>query len=224
MNSKYDKFSFLCVSNPLREVVEYYNRWKNAIDIHAFHSHVFILTCKYGRLDVAKWLWMISEGTIDIHTDNECAFRWCCRNGYLDVAKWLWKISKETINSEYAFRCSCENYHLDIAKWLWRISDKKIDIHLHNHRIFKSICYKNHIGVAKWLCDLYLDERYIIRNTIDNKLFMKLHNRNVRIINELNNVNIKNDMLDRTKWLRETYGADELCKIFGNNYMFAVKE
>ena len=55
---------------------------------------IFIQSCRSGRLEIAKWLYCISQtdgnDKIDIHADNEFAFRLACYGGHLETAKWLY--------------------------------------------------------------------------------------------------------------------------------------
>ncbi len=129
----------------------------------------------------------------------------------MDVAKWLWKISKRTIDihadNEHAFQISCRDGHLDVAKWLWKLSDETIDIHAENEYAFRYSCDHSHRDVAKWLCDIYLDERYILRYTaLDNDLYIELCSRNKRIIDNINDPHGKSDMIERFLYAIEAYG------------------
>jgi hypothetical protein len=115
----------------------------------------FLSSCKSGHLQVAQWLWSISNGTIDIHADYEDAFRMSCENGHLEVAQWLWSISNGMINiytgDECIFRWSCRNGHLEVVQWLWRISNGTIDIYTIDIYPFKWSSGNSHLQVAQWL-------------------------------------------------------------------------
>jgi hypothetical protein len=56
---------------------------------------------KKGHLEVAQWLWSISNGEIKIHANGEGAFRSSCEFGHLEVAQWLWCISNRLMNTKY---------------------------------------------------------------------------------------------------------------------------
>jgi hypothetical protein len=91
-------------------------------NIHVNDEKAFRLSCYYGHLEVARWLWDISNNKINIYAKNEDAFCSSCMKGHLEVARWLWDISNHKINihayGDYAFRWSCFHCHLDVAKWL----------------------------------------------------------------------------------------------------------
>ena len=134
------------------------------IDIHVDNEFLFRFVCEEGYLEVAKWLWEVSQREtkeigretkkIDIHVDNEYAFCWTCYGGHFEIVKWLWEISNKSINihvlDENAFRWACEKGHLEIAKWLWKVSLKSIDIHAKHDFVFK-MGGKN---ILKWLNSL----------------------------------------------------------------------
>jgi hypothetical protein len=73
------------------------------INIHANNEEAFRKSCKYERLEIAKWLYKISKENgeiINIHANNEEAFRKSCKYGRLEIAKWL---------------CSlCDEYYIEI--------------------------------------------------------------------------------------------------------------
>jgi hypothetical protein len=118
-------------------------------------NSLFLSSCANRHLEVAQWLWSISNEMIDIHADSEYAFRWSCENGYLEVAQWLWSISNEIIDihaeDEWAFRWSCQQGYLEIAQWLWSISNRTIDIYAKNEWAFRMSCINGHLEVAQWL-------------------------------------------------------------------------
>ena len=89
------------------------------INIHAWDEAAFKRSCKFGHLEVAKWLIELGElshDPVNIHADYEYAFRQSCHNDHLEVAKWLvelGELSRDPINihveDEYSFRGSCQN-------------------------------------------------------------------------------------------------------------------
>jgi hypothetical protein len=117
-------------------------------------SRLLSSSCRNGHLEVAQWLWSISNETINIHAYNEWAFRCSCYHGHLEVAQWLWSICNGTIDihacSGWAFRSSCANGHLALAQWLWSISNEMIDIHA-DECAFRRICENGYQEVAQWL-------------------------------------------------------------------------
>ncbi len=58
-------------------------------NIHVENDHAFHLSCAKGHLEVAKWLWNISNHKINIHDYYELAFRWSCQKGhFVRVVQW----------------------------------------------------------------------------------------------------------------------------------------
>lgn len=73
---------------------------------------VFWMSCSNGQLDIAIWLYIISETNnmpIDL-TANDCsAFRIACNNGHFHIVQWLYETAKNEgkqiqINNVYT-RC-----------------------------------------------------------------------------------------------------------------------
>ena len=99
MGNLYSKqFMNLCRRGKFTKAKEFYQNNADKIDIHANNEEAFRLSCKYGHLEIAKWLINLSikeEEPINIHIDNEWAFRKSCEQGHLNVVKWLYRVSKQ---------------------------------------------------------------------------------------------------------------------------------
>lgn len=125
---------------------------KPKIDLHTDHELAFRLGCKYGHLEIAKWIWNISNKTIDLHRDNYCIFQITCQHGHTEIAKWLIDISGNTINiyadDNLAFRWSCENGQIETAKWLHSLD---VNINALDNYAFKWSCRNGHLEIVKWL-------------------------------------------------------------------------
>ncbi len=213
------KFSEICKNGNLTEVVEFHNKWKHSINIHANNERAFRFSCMYGHLDVAKWLWKISNERINIHTDNEYSFRSSCWYGESKMAKWLWKISNETITiCDFMFGICCQYGQRDTAKWLLEIGD--INIHAKNDIAFKYSCENYQTNTAIWLLHIFFDEKY--HNDKLKKYcnifhgLEKLFDRNARVIGKFNDISIINDMVERLKWLHDNYDNKWILMICQN--------
>jgi len=80
-------------------------------------TKAFNLSCRYGYLKMAQWLYGLPEaptvGGVDVHVSNDDAFRSSCNNGHLAVAQWLYGLGgvDVCITSHNAFVGSCGNDH-----------------------------------------------------------------------------------------------------------------
>ena len=89
------------------------------VSVLTCYKCAFATACKFGQLEVAKWL---------VHKDpsvcDDFAFRIACANGHLEVARWLLE-SYPQINifayDNFAFIYACSGSHLEVAKWLVEI-------------------------------------------------------------------------------------------------------
>ena len=147
---KFNIFAESCIFGNLN-VVKFY---KNKINDEKLDKY-FYLSCEYGHLDIAKWLYTLN-GKIKIHYGNEGPFRLSCENGYLHIAQWIYSLDGEIyihMYDDYAFRWSCKNGHLNIAQWLYSL-DNKIDIHIGADWAFIKSCKYGHLSVVQWLYSL----------------------------------------------------------------------
>jgi hypothetical protein len=149
----------------------------STIDIHAKDELAFRMCCRYGHLDVAKWLVSLentqdntrtcfraggASGKINIHSYCEHAFKLSCVYGHIEVAKWL--ISLENTHGridihtemEFSFNWSCGRGYIDVAKWLLSLESThgKINIHGNGKCAFELSCMHDRLDVIKWLLSI----------------------------------------------------------------------
>jgi hypothetical protein len=77
--------------------------------------YMFVESCRYGRIETAKWLY--SLGVIDVHEFSDAAFQMGCR--YIEIVKFLLSIDNRYVDVKYNY-----SYYDDITKLLFD----------HNHR------------------------------------------------------------------------------------------
>ena len=147
----------------LSEIKEYYEINKLKIGIYGDINATFCMTCKGGKLEIAKWL-LETNPDIDICAYSNYSFSWSCRQGYLEVAKWLLEIKPDidiSLEDNFSFRSTCDKGHLEISKWLLEIKPD-IDICANNNNIFRNACIKGNVKIAKWLYELN-PQRYCLK-------------------------------------------------------------
>lgn len=76
-------------------VISNYYSTLSQIDIHA-QEEAFVKSCQQSHLEVAQWLWNISNKSINIHAQDNVLYN-CHRDLYFneEMQIWLDKISKK---------------------------------------------------------------------------------------------------------------------------------
>jgi len=185
-------FGKACIVGDINMMKTIYGEYD--IDIHYNNEYSFVTACKEGHLEIAKWLWDISDHTINIHVSFNEAFLLCCYNGHESILNFLLEIEdnienfNDTHNLWEAFYNACQAGHLKIAQTLWNIAHQFIDLRNSQDMIFNTVCLFNKINVAKWLteiCEDYsisVDNNNNLRGIISNKLdrALDLYNRKRR--------------------------------------------
>jgi hypothetical protein len=62
------------------------------------NNEIFLYSCSYGNIEIAKWLWQIHidlNSPIDIHANKDKIFYWTCHYEQVEVAKWLCELCDE---------------------------------------------------------------------------------------------------------------------------------
>ena len=92
MNDQTKNFLMACRGGNLEWAIqlEKYYPHIGKIDIHFNYEEPFRISCEYGHLHIAKWLY--SLGNIDIAAQGHYAFYSSCRNKHIEVANWLHSI------------------------------------------------------------------------------------------------------------------------------------
>jgi hypothetical protein len=163
--------------------------------------------CRLGSIEIAKWLYDISEQSININQNFDEVFRRSCQYGYINIVKYLYDLSKMDGNnkinicvcSDFAFKMSCENGHFEVAKYLYGLSgidgNGTIDILIYDNYIFRKTCENGHTEIAKWLYDII---KININDCADYAFRMSCANGHLKIakwLYELGNTN-DHDIID----------------------------
>lgn len=169
-------------------ILKYIYRTTN-IDIYSNENIAFINACTYGHLDIAKWLYELSNFTMNIHTKNCYAFKISCIKGHLNIAKWLYTIDGEKIIANFTYLDFCDvvdEENLNVTKWLYftvLIKVNKFTASCANYYSFKNCCTLGHFEMLKWL--------------------FEMENPNLEIKEELFGILCQYGRIEMAKWLYE---------------------
>ncbi len=124
---------------------------------HDFMFMAFQEACRYGRLNVAKWLHEHPRYKPNCHNNDYIdIFKQACATN-LDMVKWIYLLCdgnylNETINDAFTIACLCNK--IDIAKWLYQLSSRSINLCWSDYYVFVHCCEYNYIDLAKWIYEL----------------------------------------------------------------------
>ena len=124
INEPYNKFINICSIGELNLAQKIYYYYNGKINIYAYNNKPFRISCSYGKLNVAKWLYNLKK--INLNKHNKYLFNQVCENNHFGVAKCLYKLGilekkSYMYDITYSFEKLCNNGHLDFAKWLYQI-------------------------------------------------------------------------------------------------------
>lgn len=80
------KFSLACMLGYQSYAQYLFDHYE--INIDKFFDTLFIYSCNYGQLNIAKWL-LTLDGKIDIHAFNDNALKCSIKNNNSTISKWL---------------------------------------------------------------------------------------------------------------------------------------
>jgi hypothetical protein len=92
-------------------------KWFESLGIN-FNHCIFEKACRWGKIEIAKWLYMNFD--VDLVICNDCLFQEVCECGHLEVAKWLYSLGDVDIHAynDFAIKHARENNHVDVVEWL----------------------------------------------------------------------------------------------------------
>ena len=150
----------------------------------------FLLACKYNRLDIVQWLYMIDPEQInDVDRENNTCFMHACTSSNSELIEWIYSKAPELINvannkNERPFMYACLNGNLLGAKWIYSIVPEEIN-KLDNQKktsLIASIQSKN-VELSQWIYSIvpeqlnmsydehcYVDYSLLFRHHIVHKL------------------------------------------------------
>ncbi|MEM3857933.1 MAG: ankyrin repeat domain-containing protein [Candidatus Micrarchaeaceae archaeon] len=159
-----EDFKNACYTGNLELAKEIYEKYK--IDIHKKNDLIFRWTCRYGHLEILKWLHSLG---VDVRVNNDQSFVLACSGGNLDVAKWLYEMDSNidiNVNDSEPLIMACTSGNLDLVKWLTGLNKKQ-----NYEQAFIQCCYFKHKECAKWILKvgkIILNKYYLVYE--DNKI------------------------------------------------------
>jgi hypothetical protein len=161
--------------NNIQHIMRQFNIEENTIiNAKSVINLAFVISCKYGRFEIAKMLYELDKdsGMIDIHVCEDIAFIWSCLNGHEAIANWLYiesikngkRIDTSTnysivFNMPYTvdnilFTECCKRSTPEVCIWLLYINIEKgtpINIHMRCEEAFVNSCKYGNLYVADLL-------------------------------------------------------------------------
>lgn len=154
-----------------------YEKDCNGADIS---SMLFKLSCKYGQLEFAKWIYAKSNYTLDLSVIQGPCLDQIYENGYISVIDWLVQISQE------------RDYRIDLLNLNYRTSS------------IRSICYGGHLDMLKWYQQHNLFEDHLNIDHISNQIMVK-QGYTSNINEQALLTCCRYDNLEMAKWIYDNY-------------------
>jgi len=125
----------------------------------------FQFACKYGHLDIAKWIVQKYELYYnDAIANYNDALYFACKNGHLDIIQWfvpkffLTSVRKRKYHV-YVFGLACKYGHFELVQWAFQ-HIRKEDVKCGDNYAFRNACCNGHMEIVKWLVEQVGDINY----------------------------------------------------------------
>ena len=188
MNDK--NFINICLNNScIDKVKNYYEKYKENISLTNINE-LFTDLCKKKKIDILKFLYNLKsyeDWIFDIKEKNDIYLEedlicYLSRIGYLELAKYIYSKDKDKINlyqkNNEPIVLASQEGNVEFVKWLFSL-DRNIDIF--SDEIILNHCLYNHENnILEW----YIDEL--------NKI--QINNKELQIVNILNNLCINDNL------------------------------
>ncbi len=127
--------------------------------VHKFGSTPFILICRVGNLDLAKWLYEKDPSLIGkFNRDTSISLYFAAEGGHVEMVKWLCEkdpsLLGKFLSTWTPLHSAAENGHMEMARWLCEkdpsligkfMSDGLTPLH--------KAAENGHVEMARWLCE-----------------------------------------------------------------------
>ncbi len=139
-----------CRNGNLKEAKDYFIQNPN-IKISTDGCKAFRVACKYGNLDIVKWLYSIKSCVINKSCDFTKLLNDVIKYDEIDVLLYLKDIKKNCFLNEH-FSNACKHGNFEIVKIIYS-STPNLDISHDFDEPFRLACEYGHINIASWLLD-----------------------------------------------------------------------
>ena len=147
-----DKFQNACNSGNLNKVKDIALKNHKILDFQG----AFVELCKYGHIQILKWLHYKYPYILNNIHMNEIAYERACDYGHKNIAKWLVKMTPNMNLADIdarSFGKACMNGHLKVARWL--LHNRPNIIHTyHTKYLFGRACVLGKLRSAQYLLKL----------------------------------------------------------------------
>ena len=200
-----NNFINLCLNNSsIDKIRNYYTKYYKNISFTNI-TKLFIELCKKKKIYVLKFLynlrpyedWVFNiEEKNDIYLEEDLLC-YLSRIGYLELAEYIYEKDKNKINiyqkNNEPLILAAQECHLEFVKWLFSL-DRNIDI-FSDEIIINHCLYNHNNDILEW----YIDELYK----------KKMNNKELQIINILNNL-CRNDNLNFFKKIIDLFNIKDI--------------
>jgi hypothetical protein len=208
--------NLLCVKN----IINYLKKNLIIFDLHILNDLYFKIACSNNDIEMAKYLWNISE-----QNDDPIILQESIHNVQF-IDEWMWEYIDDPsslfyLDTEQLFALICLNGNLDMAKWLYDNIKDIYNISNHNHDLFKICCYNNVINIVEWLSTINHHYKYKIQNNkIISYKIQDIYQDLLDYYNDNDTENIKKIFFEETYI---TNGVCTICKFENENYLLTLK-
>ncbi len=152
----YNKFYDACKAGSLILAKDALSQNKK-LDIYYDNEATFLIACKNGHFEIAKWLYQIK-----VPLNIEKAFLNACKNGHFTIAKWLYEVYPNIHISEEVFLNTCENNYFRINQWLYEVNPK-LNI---SDQAFLQACQNDNFKMVQWIYQINPNIDLLTNNNI----------------------------------------------------------
>lgn len=203
MNYFTNRFLDSCRFNNLNEVIRIVNGDFSLYE-RIFHHPLnrdyykdgFIIACKMGYFDLAKWLFDNYYFKDITPEDINKAFELSFIGGNEKLCKWLHKLgnNENTFNYDQAFINACNYNHTELAKWLYFENSKQYSIKVLDEAFNNIKLYHKELSIDEFINS---DNYYLVNDNIKYKRFnLPLIKIDVELIKFLYSLRKNNDSKD----------------------------